>query len=105
MQKRSKAQKPVLKATAAGMKDWRAHQKFMQRNALHQAGSPSEAQATWLKQYRAAPKNINAFKKARRTSKPQLLATRRKPTVHVPCVRSAWVATCADRRQPTSETR
>jgi hypothetical protein len=61
---RSKAQQPVLEATAAGMKDWKAHQKFMQRNALHQAGTPSEAQATWLKQYRDAPKNINAFKKA-----------------------------------------
>ena len=60
---RSKAQQPVLEATAASMKDWKAHQKFMQRNALHQAGSPSEAQGTWLRQYRAAPKNINAFKK------------------------------------------
>ena len=38
----------------------------MQRNALHQAGSPSDALATWLKQYRAAPENINAFKKADR---------------------------------------
>jgi hypothetical protein len=63
-QKRSNAQEPVLKATAGGMKDWRAHQKFMQRNAQHQAGSPSDALATWLRQYRAAPENINAFKKA-----------------------------------------
>jgi hypothetical protein len=62
--KRSKAQVPLMKATAAGMKDWKSHQTFMQRNALHQAGTPSEAQATWLKQYKAAPKNINAFKKA-----------------------------------------
>ena len=62
--KRSKAQEPVMKATAAGMNDWRNHQKFMQRNALHREGTPSEAQATWLKQYKAAPKNINAFKKA-----------------------------------------
>jgi hypothetical protein len=62
--KRSNAQEPLMKATAAGMKDWQVHQKFMQRNALHREGSPSEAQATWLKQYRAAPKNINAFKKA-----------------------------------------
>jgi threonine synthase len=61
---RSKDQQPVLEATAAGMKDWKAHQKFMQRNAQHAAGSPSEAQAIWLKQYRAAPKSINAFKKA-----------------------------------------
>jgi hypothetical protein len=62
--KRSNAQAPVMKATAAGMKDWKNHQKFMQRNALHEAGSPSEAQATWLAQYRAAPKTISAFKKA-----------------------------------------
>jgi hypothetical protein len=62
--KRSKAQVSLMKATAAGMKDWKSHQTFMQRNALHQAGTPSDAQATWLKQYKAAPKNINAFKKA-----------------------------------------
>jgi hypothetical protein len=61
---RSKAQKPLMAATNAGMKDWRAHLTFMQRNALHKAGTPSEALATWLKQYNAAPKNINAFKKA-----------------------------------------
>jgi hypothetical protein len=61
---RSKAQEPVLEATADGMKDWKAHQKQMQANAEHQAGSPKDAQAAWLKQYRAAPKNINAFKKA-----------------------------------------
>ena len=68
--KRSKAQEPLMKATAAGMKDWKGHQKFMQRNALHREGSPSEAQATWLKQYRAAPKNINAFKKAEKNFDP-----------------------------------
>jgi hypothetical protein len=61
---RSKGQQAVLEATAAGMKDWKAHQKLMQANAAHQAGSPSQAQSAWLKQYRAAPKNINAFKKA-----------------------------------------
>lgn len=61
---RSKAQRPVLEATAAGMKDWKAHIKQMQANAEHQAGSPSDAQAAWLKQYRAAPENIKAFKKA-----------------------------------------
>jgi hypothetical protein len=63
-QKRSEAQQAVLKATAAGMKDWKTHQKFMQRNALHKEGTPSEAQTTWLAQYKAAPKNINAFKRA-----------------------------------------
>jgi hypothetical protein len=68
--KRSKAQEPLMKATAAGMKDWKGHQKFMQRNALHREGSPSEAQATWLKQYHTAPKNINAFKKAEKNFDP-----------------------------------
>jgi hypothetical protein len=64
--KRGEAQQAVLKATAAGMKDWKNHQRFMQRNALHKEGTPSEAQAIWLAQYRAAPKNIKAFKKANR---------------------------------------
>ena len=63
-QKRSKAQKPVMEATADGMRDWKNHQKLMQANKDHQAGSPSQAQSAWLKQYHAAPKNINAFKKA-----------------------------------------
>jgi hypothetical protein len=62
--KRSKAQPAVLKATAAGMKDWKAHQKLMQLNALHKAGTPSEAESSWLKQFHAAPKNIKAFKRA-----------------------------------------
>jgi hypothetical protein len=63
-QKRSKAQKPVMAATADGMRDWTNHQKLMQANKDHQAGSPSQAQTTWLKQYRAAFKNIDEFKKA-----------------------------------------
>jgi hypothetical protein len=63
-QTRSKAQKPVMEATAAGMKDWKNHQKLMQANKDHQAGSPSQAQSAWLKQYHAAFKNIAAFKKA-----------------------------------------
>jgi hypothetical protein len=61
---RSKAQKPLMAATNAGMKDWRAHLTFMQRNAVHQAGTPSEALQTWLRQYEAAPKNLEAFEKA-----------------------------------------
>ena len=32
---RSEAQQPVLKATAAGMDDWKAHIKFMQYNKEH----------------------------------------------------------------------
>jgi hypothetical protein len=61
---RSKAQKPLMAATEAAMDDWKAHIKFMQRNAVHQAGSPGEALRTWLRQYEAAPKNIKAFNKA-----------------------------------------
>jgi hypothetical protein len=61
---RSKAQKPLMAATEAAMDDWKAHIKFMQRNAVHQAGSPGEALRTWLRQYNAAPKNIKAFNKA-----------------------------------------
>ena len=63
-EKRSKAQKTVMAATAAGMKDWKNHQKLMQANKEHQAGTPAEAQQEWLQQYHAAPKNIKAFKKA-----------------------------------------
>jgi hypothetical protein len=62
--KRSKAQKPLMAATDAAMKDWKAHLTFMQRNKIHRAGTPSQAQATWLRQYGAAPKNIKAFKNA-----------------------------------------
>jgi hypothetical protein len=53
-----------MAATADGMRDWKNHQKLMQANKDHQAGSPSQAQTTWLKQYRAAFKNIDEFKKA-----------------------------------------
>jgi hypothetical protein len=61
---RRQAQKPLMAATADGMKDWKNHLAFMQRNKLHQAGTPKEAAATWWQQYLAAPKNINAFKEA-----------------------------------------
>jgi hypothetical protein len=36
----------------------------MQANKDHQAGSPSQAQTAWLKQYHAAFKNLDEFKKA-----------------------------------------
>jgi hypothetical protein len=61
---RSKAQKSLMSATDAAMDDWKGHLTFMQRNALHQEGTPSQALQTWLDQYEAAPKNLNAFKKA-----------------------------------------
>ena len=55
---RSGDQQPVLPAGAAGMKDWAAHLAAMQRNKLYHLPN---AQEIWLKAYRAAPKNINAF--------------------------------------------
>ena len=64
---RSKAQEPVLKATAAVMKDWKAHVKFMQFNREHPNPNESGArQSEWMKQYYAAPKHIKPFKKADR---------------------------------------
>jgi hypothetical protein len=62
---RSEAQQPVLKATAAGMDDWKAHVKFMQYNKEHpDPDAAADRQTSWMKQYRGAPKNIKAFKKA-----------------------------------------
>ena len=64
---RSEAQQPLLKATDGAMKDWKAHVKFMQFNREHPDPDAAGArQASWMKQYNAAPKNINAFKKADR---------------------------------------
>jgi hypothetical protein len=58
---RSKDQQPVLATGAAGMRDWASHLAFMQRNkTVHVAN----AQLLWVKAYRAAPTNINAFKRA-----------------------------------------
>ena len=62
---RSEAQEPVLKATDAGMDDWKAHVKFMQYNKEHpDPGAAGKRQSSWMKQYNGAPKNIKAFKKA-----------------------------------------
>ena len=62
---RSEAQEPVLKATAAGMDDWKAHVKFMQYNKEHpDPDAAADRQTDWMKQYNGAPKNIKAFKKA-----------------------------------------
>jgi hypothetical protein len=58
---RSDDQQPVLSAGAAGMKDWAAHIADMQRSAEHQLPN---AQQLWVKAYRAAPTNINAFNRA-----------------------------------------
>ena len=62
---RSEAQQPVLKATAAGMDDWKAHVKFMQYNKEHpDPDAAAKRQSSWMKQYNGASKNIKAFKKA-----------------------------------------
>jgi hypothetical protein len=62
---RSEAQQPVLKATDAGMDDWKAHVKFMQYNKEHpDPDAAADRQSTWMKQYNAAPKDIKAFKRA-----------------------------------------
>jgi hypothetical protein len=62
---RSEAQEPVLKATAAGMDDWKTHVKFMQHNKEHpDPDAAGKRQSLWMKQYNGAPKNIKAFKKA-----------------------------------------
>jgi hypothetical protein len=58
---RSDDQRPVLTAGAAGMKDWAAHLAAMQRNKIQHLAN---AQQTWVKAYRAAPTNINAFNRA-----------------------------------------
>ena len=51
----------MLKATAAGMDDWKAHIKFMQYNKEHPDLTQQRIGDSWMKQYRAAPKNIKAF--------------------------------------------
>jgi hypothetical protein len=58
---RSSDQKPVLTTGAAGMRDWASHLAAMQRDKNEHV---SNAQAIWVKVYRAAPTNINAFKRA-----------------------------------------
>ena len=58
---RSSDQESVMSAGAKGMKDWASHLAAMQRNKM---GHVSDPQGVWIRAYRAAPKNINAFEKA-----------------------------------------
>jgi hypothetical protein len=58
---RSSDQKPVLSAGADGMRDWASHLAAMQRDKNEHV---TNAQAIWVKAYRAAPRNINAFNRA-----------------------------------------
>ena len=58
---KSKDQRPVLTTGAAGMRDWASHLAAMQRDKNEHVAN---AQVIWVKAYRAAPTNINAFKSA-----------------------------------------
>jgi hypothetical protein len=58
---RSSDQQPVLSAGADGMHDWASHLAAMQRDKNEHVAN---AQAIWVKAYRAAPTNINAFNRA-----------------------------------------
>jgi hypothetical protein len=59
--KRSSAQKPVMEAGKDAMADWASHLADMQRS---KAGHFNNPQRVWLRAYRAAPENINAFDRA-----------------------------------------
>ena len=58
---RSSDQQPVMEAGVGGMRDWAKHLADMQRS---KAGHFNNPEAVWLRTYRAAPKNINAFDRA-----------------------------------------
>jgi hypothetical protein len=58
---RSRAQQPVLSAVQTGMADWTKHLNEMRRSARGQIHNPAER---WLQTWRAAPRNINAYKRA-----------------------------------------
>jgi hypothetical protein len=58
---RNSDQQPVLTTGAAGMRDWASHLAAMQRDKNEHVAN---AQAIWVKAYRAAPTNINGFNRA-----------------------------------------
>jgi hypothetical protein len=59
--KRATAQGPVLAAAGDAMGDWKSHLADMQRSReVH----VDNAQQVWIRAYRAAPTNINAYEKA-----------------------------------------
>ena len=58
---RQRAQEPVLGAANDGMADWIRHLDEMRRSAQ---GKVHNAQQKWLQTWRAAPKNINAYRDA-----------------------------------------
>lgn len=58
---RSKAQQPLMKAGASGMADWQHHLASMKRSSKEYVPN---AKKIWLDAWRAAPKNINAYRQA-----------------------------------------
>jgi len=58
---RSQAQQPVLSAAKDAMGDWKSHLADMRRS---RTGHVHNAQEVWLKAWRAAPKNIEAYDRA-----------------------------------------
>jgi hypothetical protein len=58
---RGRAQEPVLAAAKDGMDDWIRHLDDMRRSSQ---GMLHDAQRKWLRTWRAAPKNINAYQDA-----------------------------------------
>lgn len=60
--RRSRAQRPVLAAAAAAMGDWRSHLGDMQRSRQTHV---ADAQGIWIAAYRAAPRHLDAYERAR----------------------------------------
>ena len=58
---RSRSQQPVLSALQEGMADWTSHLGDMRRSAKGQIHNPEEK---WLRTWRAAPRNIDAYERA-----------------------------------------
>lgn len=58
---RSKAQQPVMAAGARGMADWKNHLADMARSSSEYVPA---AEQIWLQAWRAAPKNIDAYRRA-----------------------------------------
>lgn len=58
---RGQAQGPVLTAAKEAMNDWRSHLGDMKMSKMGHVNNP---QAVWIKTWRAAPKDINAYRKA-----------------------------------------
>ena len=59
--KRAEAQQPVIAAAKDGMEDWIEHLGEMR---LSEQGKIHNPQQKWLKTWRSAPKNIDAYEKA-----------------------------------------